>query len=367
MKILFIATVDLHIQTFHLRTIHQLHARGDIVDVCTNGTYTNEDIHHKYTLPFSRNPLSLSNLKAKKELRKILIQEKYDILSCHTPLAAYFARMAAKGLNIKVIYTAHGFHFYKGAPLVNTLIYKTMEKRAAKYTDTLVTINPEDYEAAKKFTYKSNGGPIYIPGVGIDVKKIQSLKCDKSLIRKELNIPEDAFVLYSIGELNENKNHQFVIDTLKDELLNNPNFYYVVAGRGKLEDYYKEYLEKEHLTNKVLFLGFRTDARRLLYCADVFVFPSKREGLPVSVIEAMSAGLPIVATDIRGNHDLIKDGINGYLYPVDNKDIFKQRISALHNDKELRDKLGQEAYKNADEYSIERVDPMIMGLYKINE
>ena len=241
-----------------------------------------------------------------------------------------------------------------------------MEKRAAKYTDTLVTINPEDYEAAKKFTYKSNGGPIYIPGVGIDVKKIQSLKCDKSLIRKELNIPEDAFVLYSIGELNENKNHQFVIDTLKDELLNNPNFYYVVAGRGKLEDYYKEYLEKEHLTNKILFLGFRTDARRLLYCADVFVFPSKREGLPVSVIEAMSAGLPIVATDIRGNHDLIKDGINGYLYPVDNKDIFKQRISALHNDKELRDKLGQEAYKNAEIYSIEQVDPMIMGLYKIN-
>ena len=154
MKILFVATVDLHMQTFHLRTIHQLHAQGDTVDVCTNGTYTNEDIHHKYTLPFSRNPLSLSNLKAKKELRKILIQEKYDILSCHTPLAAYFARMAAKGLNIKVIYTAHGFHFYKGAPLVNTIIYKTMEKRAAKYTDTLVTINPEDYEAAKKFYIK---------------------------------------------------------------------------------------------------------------------------------------------------------------------------------------------------------------------
>ena len=364
MKILFVATVDLHIQTFHLRTIHQLHARGDIVDVCTNGTYTNEDIHHKYTLPFSRNPLSLSNLKAKKELRKILIQEKYDIISCHTPLAAYFARMAAKGLNIKVIYTAHGFHFYKGAPLVNTLIYKTMEKRAAKYTDTLVTINPEDYEAAKKFTYKSNGGPIYIPGVGIDVKKIQSLKCDKSLIRKELNIPEDAFVLYSIGELIKRKNHKFVIDALKEELVNNPNLYYVIAGNGKLTDYYKDYLHENGLDNKVILLGFRKDARKLMYGMDVFVFPSYQEGLPVSVIEAMSAGLPIIATDIRGNHDLIQSSKNGYLYTVNDTNTFIKEVHTLMNNIEIRKELGNQAQIDADEYSIENVDPKIMELYK---
>lgn len=363
MKILFVATVDLHIQTFHLRTIHELSSRGDIVDVVTNGTYTNDDIHHKYTLPFSRNPLSLDNVKAKNELRKIFIQEKYDIMSCHTPLAAYFARCASKGLDMKVIYTAHGFHFYKGAPLVNTLIYKNMEKIAAKYTDTLVTINPEDYEAAKKFTYKPNGGPIYIPGVGIDVHKIQSLKCSKEEIRKELGIPSDAFVMYSIGELNENKNHQFVIDTMKDELLNS-NTYYVIAGDGKLRDYYKEYLEKEKLTNKVIFLGFRKDARRLLYGADIFVFPSKREGLPVSVIEAMSAGLPIIATDIRGNHDLIQNDMNGYLYAVNDSNTLKDRIHTLMNDVELRNTLGLQAQKDAETYSIENVDPMIIGLYK---
>ena len=341
MKILFVATVDLHIQTFHLRTIHQLHARGDIVDVCTNGTYTNEDIHHKYTLPFSRNPLSLSNLKAKKELRKILIQEKYDILSCHTPLAAYFARMAAKGLNIKVIYTAHGFHFYKGAPLVNTLIYKTMEKRAAKYTDTLVTINPEDYEAAKKFIYKSNGGPIYIPGVGID-----------------------AFVLYSIGELIKRKNHKFVIDALKEELVNNPHLYYVIAGNGKLTDYYKEYIHENGLDNKVILLGFRKDARKLMYGMDAFVFPSYQEGLPVSVIEAMSAGLPIIATDIRGHHDLIQSGKNGYLYTVNDTNTFIKEVYTLMNNIEIRKELGNQAQIDADEYSIENVDPKIMELYK---
>ncbi len=364
MKILFVATVDLHIQTFHLRTIHELSERGDIVDVVTNGTYTNDDIHHKYTFPFSRNPLSLDNVKAKNELRKILIKEKYDIMSCHTPLAAYYARMAAKGLDIKVIYTAHGFHFYKGAPLFNTLVYKTMEKQAAKYTDVLVTINPEDYASAKEFSYKSNGGPIYIPGVGIDVHKIQSLKCSKEELRKELGIPSDALVLYSIGELNENKNHQFVIDTVKEKL-RSFNTYYVIAGDGKLRDYYKAYLEKEQLTDKVLFLGFRKDARRLLYVGDIFVFPSKREGLPVSVIEAMSAGLPIVATDIRGNHDLIQDGKNGYLYPVDNQKVFKEKINLLANDSKLRETLGLQAQKDAEVYSIENVDPMIMKLYSL--
>ena len=363
MKILFVATVDLHIQTFHLRTIHELSKRGDTVDVVTNGTYTNDDIHHKYTLPFSRNPFSLDNVKAKNELRKILIKEKYDIMSCHTPLAAYYARIASKGLNMKVIYTAHGFHFYKGAPLVNTLIYKTMEKHAAKYTDTLVTINPEDYEAAKKFTYKPNGGPIYIPGVGIDVHKIQSLKCSKEEIRKELNIPSDAFVMYSIGELIKRKNHKFVIDTMKEELLNNPNLYYVIAGNGKLTDYYKEYIHELGLDNQVRLLGFRKDARKLMYGMDIFLFPSIQEGLPVSVIEAMSAGLPVIATDIRGNHDLIQDNKNGYLYTLDDSNTLKDRIHTLMNNTELRNTLGLQAQKDAETYSIENVDPMIMKLY----
>ena len=201
MKILFCTTMDLQIQTFHWRTIKALHNMGHTVDAVTNGTYTIDEISHKYTVPFNRNPLHPDNLRALSMLKKILRENQYDIISCHSPVADFFGRMAARGMKIKVLYTAHGFHFWKGAPLVNQLAYKNMEKLAAHWTDVLMTINPEDYEAAQKFSYKPSGGPVYIPGVGVDVKAIQAAKEDKALIRKELGIPENSFVLYSIGEL----------------------------------------------------------------------------------------------------------------------------------------------------------------------
>ncbi len=365
MKILFCTTMDLQIQTFHWRTIKALHAMGHTVDAVTNGTYTMEEISHKYTVPFNRNPLHPDNLKAMKQVRTILDENQYDIISCHSPVAGFFGRRAADGMKIKVLYTAHGFHFWKGAPLINQLIYKNMEKLAAHWTDVLMTINPEDYEAAQKFRYKPGGGPVYIPGVGIDVKAIQEAKEDKAVIRQELGLPEDAFVLYSIGELIPRKNHRFAIDALKEEFKADPSLHYCIAGNGKLTDELTAYINELGLENQIHLLGFRTDARKLMYGMDLFLFPSYQEGLPVAVMEAMAAGLPVIATDIRGNHDLIHPEENGILYPVDDKEAFLGAYRELRCDPGKRAAFSKQEQEDIKACSLEVIEPQILDLYRI--
>jgi glycosyltransferase involved in cell wall biosynthesis len=364
MKILFVTTIDLQIKTFHWRTIQLLAEKGNIVDVATSGPETWKGVHQKYQVPFRRNPLNPNNLKARNELRKILQENQYDIISCHSPSGGFFGRWAAKGLPVHVIYTAHGFHFWKGAPFINRVVYRNMEKLAAHWTDTLVTINPEDYRAAQQFHYKPNGKAVYIPGVGVDVKDIQAQKSDPSEIRKKLNLPEDAFVIGSIGELIKRKNHRFVLETLQDAFHQDPKLHYVICGSGALTEELQEEIHSLHLANQVHLLGFREDARALLYGMDLFVFPSLQEGLPVAVMEAMAAGLPVLASDIRGCHDLIHDGVNGMLYPSNNAGIFLQKYQTLRTDAAFREKLGKQAEKDAWQYSIEEVEPQILALYQ---
>ena len=363
MKILFITTLDLQIQTFHEKTIRDLAEMGHMVDAATNGTYTTPYIHKKYTVPFRRNPIHPDNLKAKSILRKLIKENSYDIISCHSPTGGFYGRLAAKGLNTKVIYTAHGFHFWNGSPLINQLAYKNMEKLAAHWTDTLMTINPEDYEAAKQFTYKPGGKPVYIPGVGVDVKAIQSQKCDRSDVLNELEIPESAFVLYSIGELIPRKNHIFVLNSLKNEFLSDPDLHYVICGGGELKEL-TEFITSNHLEKQIHLLGFRKDARRLMYGMDLFVFPSLQEGLPVAVMEAMAAGRTILASDIRGNHDLIRDGENGYLFKLNDTKEFEDKYRKLRDSEALRNQFSNQVLEDSSCYSIEEIQPQILALYQ---
>ena len=366
MKILFITTLDLQIKTFHERTIRLLKEQGNQVDAVTNGDYTTADIHKKYTVPFHRNPLHPDNLKACLFLRKLIKEQHYDVVSTHSPTGGFFGRLAARGLNTRVLYTAHGFHFWKGSPLLNQLVFRNMERLAAHWTDTLMTINPEDYEAAKTFHYKPGGGAVYIPGVGVDVHGIKALKTDRSEIRKELGLSEDAFVLYSIGELIPRKNHIFIVNALADAFHADPNLHYVIAGGGELKPL-SDRIRELHLESQVHLLGFRTDARKLMYGMDLFVFPSFQEGLPVAVMEAMAAGLPVIATDIRGNHDLIEHGKNGFLYPVNDERAFLACLDQLRNDPSLREQFSKQEAEDAETYSIEQVQPQILALYRTND
>lgn len=255
-------------------------------------------------IDFDRNPLSAKNLRARKQLLELMKREKYDIMHCNTPSGGMVGRLCAAQLKTpKVIYMAHGFHFWKGAPLKNWLLYYPVERILAHMTDRLITINKEDFARAQHFHYKKGGYAVYVPGVGIETSKFKKDEEIREKKRKELGITENEIMLLSVGEINSNKNHKVVIDALAK--LNRKDFRYVICGIGPLIDTYKEIVKEKGLEKQVVFAGFRTDIADYYQAADIFVISSYREGLSVSLMEAMSADLPCVASRIRGNVDLM--------------------------------------------------------------
>jgi glycosyltransferase involved in cell wall biosynthesis len=293
-----------------------------------------------YDINMNRNPFSKDNFKVYKEVKKLIDRNTFDIIHCHTPVAAMLVRLAARNARkngTKVIYTAHGFHFYKGAPYKNWFLFYPVEWYLARYTDVLITINTEDYERAKK-TFKAKNIK-YIPGVGIDIKKFEQKQVDKIEKRKEIGLTEKAFVVLSVGELNKNKNHETVIKAIAK--LNNPRICYVICGQGVLEDYLKKMIKDLEIEKQVKLLGFRKDISEICKVTDIFAFPSFREGLSVSLMEAMASGLPVVCTDIRGNSDLIKDGQGGYLKKPADIDGFSNAIQKIYINQSYRDSFGE--------------------------
>ncbi len=244
---------------------------------------------------------------------KNLLRKKFDLIHCHSPICAAMTRLCARNYRktgTRVFYTAHGFHFFKSAPLQNWLIYYPVEKWMSSFTDVLITINKEDYYRAKNTFHAKK--TVYIPGVGIDSKKFQSIRISGEEKRKELGISQEEILILSVGELNKNKNHEIVIKALAE--FSEQNITYMIAGEGNQRDHLRTLADKKGVTLKLL--GFRDDINSLLEAADIFAFPSKREGLSVSIMEAMFMKTPVIASKIRGNTDLIKDGENGVLvYP----------------------------------------------------
>lgn len=339
-KILILTTVNSTINAFLVPHIQDLKKKGFYVECAANITSSIderlvEDNILVHNIPFSRNPLSISNLKAFNSLIDLQNKESYDVIFTHTPVASMYARLLkVKFKSVKIIYMAHGFHFYKGAPIKNWLVYYPIEKISSYLTDILITINTEDYELAKK---KMRAKKVYyIPGIGFDTKKFSNAKVDILKKRKELSIDNNDVMILSIGELNNNKNHEVVIRALAR--INRKDIHYFIAGEGTLKDYLYRLSEELGMENRVHILGFRKDIDELCKVADIFCFPSIREGLPVALMEAMASGLPVICSDIRGNRDLVKDKVNGFLYDLDFIDDLKTNIENLIDDKTLIDK-----------------------------
>lgn len=362
-KVLFVATVvKTHIMEFHIPYLKMFKEMGYETAVAARNDYEIPvdcvipycDTY--YDIPFERNPLKPGNVKTYKELKKVIDEGEYDIIHCHTPVGAMLTRLAAKQARkegTKVFYTAHGFHFYKGAPTINWLLYYPVEKWLSRYTDVLITINKEDYERAK--TFKA-GKVCYIPGVGIDLKKFhttdESHKEKRNWLCSEFGIPEEALILLSVGEVNKNKNHRVVIEALGK--LGRKDIYYVICGKGPLSDKYKSMAHQFNIANQVVLAGYRTDVADFYKAADVFVFPSYREGLPVSIMEAMASGLPIIATKIRGSSDIVKENVNGILLNPDDIESFANSIDAI-TDADLIKRMAEENAKEAMKYDLATV------------
>jgi len=339
-KVLFTATVDGHILHFHVPYLKWFKEQGYEVHVASNGDTDIPFVDVKYNVPFERSPYKLANLKAYKQLKKIINENNYKLIHCHTPVGSVLTRLAAKKVRkngTKVIYTAHGFHFFKGAPIKNWLLYYPVELWMARYTDVIITINKEDFERAKK-SFKV-ARVEYIPGIGIDTEKFRKKIVNRQVKRIEIGVPENAFVILSIGELNDNKNHETIIKALSK--LNNTNVHYVICGKGPLENHLKNLAEKLCIKKQVHLLGYRHDIAEICKVADVFAFPSKREGLGIAALEAMASGLPIVTSNIHGILDYSINGKTGYTCTPTDVAGFAKAINYLINNKELRIKMGR--------------------------
>ena len=317
-KVLFVATVDSHIELFHVPYLKMFHDKGWEVHVATDTDKKIPFCDKKICLPIKRSPFKfLSNFKAVRKLKKIAQEEGYNIVHCHTPMGSVVARLACKKAQrngTRVIYTAHGFHFYTGAPMYFWLMFYPVEWYLAKFTDTLITINNKDFERAKAKFGKRCRDIQYVPGVGVDPKKFEKKMsaAAKSKLRKELGLSDEDKVLICVGRLDKNKNQGFLIKAMKELVAKDSRYQLLLVGPDELNGKYQRLAEKLGVSEHVKFLGFRKDIPELMQISDVAVSSSKREGLPVNLIEAGMAGLPIVATDCRGVRDvceMVKGGV----------------------------------------------------------
>jgi glycosyltransferase involved in cell wall biosynthesis len=366
-KILIVSTVSRQFYLFEQGNIEVLKSLGYEIHGAANFDDANERLDEldiiRHHFDIQRSPFSLKNIKAYKQLKKIMQSENFDAVHCHSPMGGVLARLAAKSSGIStVIYTAHGFHFYKGAPYKNWLIYYNIEKYLSKFTDILVTINKEDYGRAKNFYSKEI---VFVPGIGIDLSRFENLKIDRKEKRAELVIPDNSVVLLSIGEINKTKNHETILKALVQ--LKNKNYVYLICGRGRLETYLMNLADKFGIKDKVKFLGFRNDIPEICIASDIFVFPSYREGLPVSVLEAMSAGLPIIGSKIRGNTDLIQDGSGGFLHAPQDFISIAQSIDKLIENNELRKEIGNRNKEEVKKYDKQFVKKRMREIYQLLE
>ncbi len=363
-KILIISTVSRQFYLFEQGNIEVLKSLGYEVHGAANFDDANErlDALHIVRHPFDiqRSPFSIKNIKAYRQLKEIMKSDNFDAVHCHSPMGGVLGRLAAKAVGIKtVIYTAHGFHFYKGAPLQNWLIYYNVEKYLSKFTDIIVAINKEDYYRAKNF-YSNK--VVKIPGVGIDLSKFENVNIDRNTKRAELEIPHNSIVLLSIGEMIKRKNHETAIRALTQ--LNNKNYVYLICGIGKLEDYLRNLAKKLGVSDKVRFLGFRDDIPQICIASDIFIFPSYQEGLPVSLMEAMAAGLPCIVSRIRGNNDLIQDGKGGFLHNPKDYIRMAKSIDKIIENKKLRAEMGIRNKEQVKKYDKEVVKKIIKNIYE---
>ena len=364
-KALQLASVASMIDQFNIPNIQILKSLGYQVDVAADFTNPGniskeraaeliqrlEDMDVRVidiAIPRSMNPGAV--ISAYKRTKKLITTEHYQLIHCHSPIGGAICRLAAKGerkKGTKVIYTAHGFHFYDSAPLKNWMIFYPVEKWLSKFTDVLITINQEDYKrASKKFLAEQT---VYVPGIGVDTEKFAPRQSKREKIRKELGLENSQIMILSVGELNENKNHESVIRAIAGL-----TFTYVIVGKGEQKD--KLESAAKECSVDLRLMGFRTDVADFYDAADVYVLPSIREGLNVSIMEAMASGLPVACGKIRGNTDLIE---NPLFNPFNIEEIKKAIITAIEN----KEDLGKKNLKKIRLFDLKKVENITSRIF----
>ena len=371
MKILYIATVLSHICQFHLPHMQQLQEQGWTVHVAAHDNLSEKNglqlkfCDRFFETPFARSPKSPDNFRAYRQLKKLLSEEHYDVILCNTPVGGVVARLAAKKarkLGTRVIYMAHGFHFYAGASKAAWLVYYPIEWYMAKYCDLLITINQADFALAQeKFSRRTKIAHIH--GIGVDEARYHPATAEEQLaLRQAEGLLAEDFVILCTGELNENKNQKTLISAaalLKDKI---PSLRVLLAGNGPKEQELRAQIRAEGLEGIVELLGYRTDLERVVPAVDLVVSCSKREGMPLNIIEAMLCAKAVVASHNRGHDELVLPNQSGVLLDSGDAVGFAEAIFLLFSSPGLRGQYGNAAFIAVQPYKVSAVQT---NLYKL--
>lgn len=365
-RILIVCTTDSMIWNFLIPHIKEMEKKGYYVECASSitGDFYNNLIKQygikMNEIPFERSPYNTKNIKAYRMLCELIKKKKFNIVFCHEPVGGALGRLAGHRCKCKVIYMAHGFHFFNGAPKSRS-IYYFVEKILSYYTDVLITINQEDYIAALKFKEKKC---YKINGIGVDTSRFCEDDTLQNYLNNEFNLPKDAIKILSVGELIPRKNHEVIIRAMAQ--MNNSKVYYFIAGDGELKTKLEKLIKALKLEKNVFLLGYRRDIRQLCNSADIFAMPSIHEGLSVALMEAMGCGKAIVASKIRGNIDLIEQGKGGYLCQVNNVDMYEKAIEKLVISVNRREEFGIYNQKIVKKFDIIPVKEQLMEIIEEN-
>ena len=314
-----------------------------------------------HNIHFARSPFSTANIECYKRLKRIIDAGHFDLIHVHTPTVSILTRLAARKAREKgtvVMYTCHGFHFHNAAPKKNWMMYYPVERFLSRFCDYIVTINQEDFKRASTFHAPNVR---YIPGVGVDLKRIYDCHVDKEAYKESIGVPKDCVLLLSIGEMIERKNHEVIIRALAK--VENNNVYYAICGKGPLKDYLYNLANSLSIGERVKFLGFRKDIPELCNTADISAFPSKIEGLGLAGIEAMAAGVPLVSSNVHGILDYVKDGVTGYALEPDDVDGFAKAIKCLSEDEKLRKQMHGKCIEAVRPFNLENALNSMWKIY----
>ncbi|MER2009355.1 MAG: glycosyltransferase family 4 protein [Psychrobacillus sp.] len=363
MNILFVATVYRHLVNFHIPYMQYFQKLGYTVYAISNGDEDQQILIdlgiHCIDIAFSRNPFSPNNIQAYFELKALFKQKQFSLIHVNSPISALLTRLVYRKYKVgPIVYTAHGFHFFEGAPKQNWLIYYPLERIAARWTDHLFVMNNEDYCNAQKFMAKDKLS--FVHGVGVE---FTNQPMDLKGLKKSINLSEEAIVISYIAELNSNKNHNYLLRNWKTIKKHCPKALLLIIGTGELNEELEEYV-KAHKLKDVQFLGHRRDVEQLLQLTHINTLLSYREGLPKSTMEAMYMGIPNIVTDTRGLKDLIRDGHSGYVIPQNNDALLVDKFVLLIQSAELRIKMGNHAKEMIKPYLLENVLPEYSTVYK---
>jgi glycosyltransferase EpsD len=367
-KILYLATSDIHLNTFHRPYIDWFVQEGHQIDLAfeRRGDYTFPGIHQEYLLDFPRKFDVKKIVKSYKKLHEIIEKNHYDLIHCHTPIPSFIARLTSRNVREnggKVIYTAHGFHFYKGGPLKNWLVYYPAEYILSLFTDAIIVMNKEDFGYINgKMLHKES---ILIPGIGVDSVRFQN-KSDAEIqrIRASMGYVDKDILLLYIAEFIPRKNHEFLIRCMRELIKVNPNIKLVLAGRGILLEKMKKLARELEISERIDFLGFRNDIHELAAIADIGITVSMHEGLGLGVIEQMMCGIPVIASIDRGHNETVNNGVNGYLYRQNDRNDFLAKVTELTNKPHLRKKMGHNGMVDAQKFELKNSLAAMINIYK---